>query len=155
MDVRSFPRSRTNPHFNREKLLTCVELQAAHIGYSWFGPNLGGRRNNKQPGIERHTSIRVPSFRNYAGYMSTTPFREGLEILNNLADEVERTENGSIAIMCSETLWWRCHRRMISDVLVFQGSEVRHLGIQKEPMMHKVWDIARGTEDGEIIYDGI
>lgn len=87
--------------------------------------------------------------------MSTTPFREGLEILNNLADEVERTENGSIAIMCSETLWWRCHRRMISDVLVFQGSEVRHLGIQKEPMMHKVWDIARGTEDGEIIYDGI
>lgn len=76
-------------------------------------------------------------------------------MLKDLADEVERTEKGSIAIMCSETLWWRCHRRMISDALVIQGREVRHLGVQKEPMVHKVWDIARVTDDGQLIYDGI
>ncbi|KAI2739166.1 hypothetical protein DTO013F2_9441 [Penicillium roqueforti] len=155
VDVRSIPRSRTNPQFNREQLLKSVELQAAQIRYSWFGSNLGGRRKKQQPGVERHTAIRVASFRNYAGHMCSKSFREGLEMLKNLADEVERTEKGSIAIMCSETLWWRCHRRMISDALVIGGREVRHLGIQKEPMVHKVWDIARAMDDGELIYDGV
>lgn len=149
-DVRSIPRSRKNPQFNRETLQTTAELQAAGIEYLWLGEQLGGRRNKKQPGVERHTAIRVDAFRNYAGYMSTPIFWEGLAGLENIAKEME---NGSIAFMCSETLWWKCHRRMISDTLAIRGWDVRHLGVQKEPAAHRIWDIVRMNDDGELIYD--
>lgn len=151
IDVRSFPRSRANPQFNREGLVICEELAAAHIEYIWLGPNLGGRRNSNQPGIARHTAIRVDSFRNYAGYMSTSPFKEGLESLKDLARQAN-VDNGSVAIVCSESVWWRCHRRMISDVLVSQGWRVRHLGVSSESTGHTLWDIAR-SEDGELVYN--
>ena len=150
-DVRSIPRSRTNPQFNRETLEESPGLEAAGIEYIWLGEQIGGRRNKQQPGLERHTAIRVDAFRNYAGYMCTEGFREGLAGLKSMAWEMNN--NGFIAYMCSETLWWRCHRRMISDTLAMQGWDVRHLGVQKEPTPHKIWDIARMSEDGELIYD--
>ena len=146
--------SHTNPQFNREKLQASSELQAQGLKYTWLGTELGGRRNSKQPGVEQHTALRVVSFRNYAGYMCTSSFREGLQLLENMADEEATTENGFVAIMCSETLWWRCHRRMISDMLLTREREVQHLGIGKEPMIHKKWDIARKGSDGELVYDG-
>ena len=96
----------------------------------------------------------MEAFRNYAGYMCTPDFQHGLEVLESLVDDVKAKENGFVAIMCSETLWWRCHRRMISDILVTQGWEVRHLGVQKEPTLHQMWDIARVGDNGELIYDG-
>jgi len=153
VDVRSIPQSFTNPQFNKEVLQRSTELHEAQIDYKWFGPSLGGRRNAKQPHLEWHTAIRVTAFRNYAGYMSTSSFREGLDELKDLADTLRSSSEGNIAIMCSETLWWRCHRRMIADALVTGGWDVQHLGLQKSAMQHKLWDIARVDDGGNLVYD--
>jgi len=88
--------------------------------------------------------------------MSTSTFREGLEELKALAKyhKGSGSEGGGVAIMCSETLWWRCHRRMIADALVVKGWDVQHLGIQKaQPMKHVLWGIARVNGSGSLIYD--
>jgi uncharacterized protein (DUF488 family) len=116
-----------------------------------MGELIGGRRNSKQPGLERHTALRVAAFRNYAGYMDTDNFKQGLNELKQVASEEK------VAIMCSETLWWRCHRRMISDVLVTQGWEVFHLGIKKggEVAPHTLWNTARVEADGSLVYDNM
>lgn len=154
VDVRSIPRSHTNPQFNHDDLAKSAELKAASIEYMWCGAELGGRRNAKQPSVEQHTAIRVTAFRNYAGYMWTQSFRDGLEELKALSKEVQSRGGHLVAIMCSETLWWRCHRRMIADALVVDGWGVRHLGVKKgEAMKHVVWEIARSDGDGELIYD--
>lgn len=153
IDIRSIPRSRTNPQFNQDTLQSSPELQEAQIEYIGFAPTLGGRRNAKQPDIEQHTAIRVTAFRNYAGYMCTPSFREGLTELKNLAEDLQNSDAAYVAIMCSETLWWRCHRRMISDALVTQSWVVKHLGVGKEPAEHKRWDIARVDEEQNLVYD--
>ncbi|KAK9491680.1 hypothetical protein V1508DRAFT_433782 [Lipomyces doorenjongii] len=154
VDVRSIPRSRTNPQFNHDALLSSKELREVHIDYIWLGLELGGRRSARQPNVERHTAIRVSAFRNYAGYMSTLTFREGLEKLMALADKMQSDGSGRVAIMCSETLWWRCHRRMIADALVVAGRDAQHLGISKgAPTKHVLWNIARIDDDGGLIYD--
>ncbi|OJJ03026.1 hypothetical protein ASPVEDRAFT_84491 [Aspergillus versicolor CBS 583.65] len=153
VDIRSIPRSFTNPQFNRDTLQESAELQRARIEYVWFGESLGGRRNAKQPKLAQHTAIRVAAFRNYAGYMSTPSFKEGLAELQNLAEELHRSSQGYVAIMCSETLWWRCHRRMVSDALVTAGWNVQHLGVAKKTMEHTLWGIAR-VDEGNLVYDG-
>ncbi|KAJ8096950.1 hypothetical protein POJ06DRAFT_36593 [Lipomyces tetrasporus] len=154
VDVRSIPRSRTNPQFNHDALSSSKELQEVHIDYIWLGFALGGRRSALQPSVERHTAIRVSAFRNYAGYMSTPTFREGLEELIALADKMQSDGSGGVAIMCSETLWWRCHRRMIADALVVAKRDVQHLGLNKgAPTKHVLWNIARIDDDGGLIYD--
>lgn len=74
--------------------------------------------------------------------------------LMDLAGNLRASEDGTyVAIMCSETLWWRCHRRMVSDGLVTQGWDVKHLGVRKEPVEHKRWDIARVDEERNLVYD--
>ncbi|KAK9320007.1 hypothetical protein V1517DRAFT_341160 [Lipomyces orientalis] len=154
VDVRSIPRSRTNPQFNHDTLSSSSELREVRIDYIWLGFALGGRRSNRQPNVERHTAIRVSAFRNYAGYMSTPTFREGLEELMALADKTQTDGNGRVAIMCSETLWWRCHRRMIADALVVAGRDAQHFGVKKgELTKHVIWNIARIDDDGGLIYD--
>lgn len=154
LDIRSIPRSFTNPQFNRDTLESSSELDSAHISYLWFGPLLGGRRNAKQPKLEEHTTIRVAAFRNYAGYMLTQSFKNGLAELKGIAENLQTSNEGYLAIMCSETVWWRCHRRMIADILVTQGWNVQHLGVRKEPMEHERWGIARVGDEGNLIYDG-
>ncbi|KAK9358874.1 hypothetical protein V1504DRAFT_459840 [Lipomyces starkeyi] len=154
VDVRSIPRSRTNPQFNHDALSSSKELREVHIDYIWLGFALGGRRSARQPNVDRHTAIRVSAFRNYAGYMSTPTFREGLEELIALADKMQSDGSGGVAIMCSETLWWRCHRRMIADALVVAGRDAQHLGVNKgAPAKHLLWNIARIDDDGGLIYD--
>ncbi|KAK9312680.1 hypothetical protein V1522DRAFT_415553 [Lipomyces starkeyi] len=154
VDVRSIPRSRTNPQFNHDALSSSKELREVHIDYIWLGFALGGRRSARQPNVDRHTAIRVSAFRNYAGYMSTPTFREGLEELMALADKMQSDGSGGVAIMCSETLWWRCHRRMIADALVVAGRDAQHLGVNKgAPAKHVLWNIARIDDDGGLIYD--
>ncbi|KFZ06595.1 hypothetical protein V501_07261 [Pseudogymnoascus sp. VKM F-4519 (FW-2642)] len=154
VDVRSIPKSYTNPQFNHDELVTSTELKAANIEYIWYGVKLGGRRNAQQPNVEQHTAIRVTAFRNYAGYMSTQNFRDGLEELKALCKKPQSRGGHLVAIMCSETLWWRCHRRMIADALVVEGWDAQHLGIKKgEPMKHVLWDIVRCDDNGELIYD--
>jgi uncharacterized protein (DUF488 family) len=79
--------------------------------------------------------------------MMTNSFEKGLAKLIKIASKCKT------AYMCAEALWWMCHRRMISDRLTFDGWNVYHLGIKKEPILHEVWNIARLGSNGEIYYD--
>lgn len=121
-DVRSFPGSRKFPQFNKETL--AITLPENNIEYFHLR-NLGGRRKvNKD---SKNTAWRVLAFRGYADYMETTDFKEGIKELKNIALK-QRT-----AYMCSEAVWWRCHRSMISDYLKVQGWKVMHImAIDKE-----------------------
>jgi uncharacterized protein (DUF488 family) len=113
------PRSRTNPQFNDESLPGT--LAPWQIGYEQIAA-LGGLRG-KTRGTEPspNTYWRVRSFRNYADYALTEPFTLGLARLRELGIQHR------CAIMCAEAVWWRCHRRIISDYLLSQGESVMHI----------------------------
>lgn len=123
-DVRSYPGSRKFPQFNKENLAAAIPergLEYTHI------PDLGGRRK----GVKNSKNIawHHPAFRHYADYMETEDFRKGIKILITLALK-KRT-----AYMCSEAVWWRCHRSMISDYLKMKRWKVMHImgqGVVKE-----------------------
>ncbi len=119
VDVRSIPRSRTNPQFNADTLPE--SLAAAGIGYRLL-PALGGRRHRKK-GAAPSTNMfwQVAAFRNYADYAATDVFRVALEELKALA------RDHHCAIMCAEAVWWRCHRRIIADYLLAEGFAVEHI----------------------------
>jgi len=118
-DVRAIPRSRTNPQFNLDVLP--VSLEELGIGYQRF-PELGGRRHHPRGAPPSpNTFWRNDSFRNYADYAATDAFAAGFSKLRELAAD-ERC-----AIMCSEAVWWRCHRRIISDYLLARGTAVMHI----------------------------
>lgn len=140
-DIRSFPGSRRHPHFGREALATA--LSTAGIAYEHL-PDLGGRRRER--GTSPHRAIKVVGFRAYADHMESDEFRAGYERLRALAT------GSPTAYMCAETLWWQCHRRLLSDRLVADGWDVFHvLGPGKmEP--HRLWEVAR-IVDGRIVYD--
>src|SRR5579862_3034491 len=115
-DVRHFPGSRRFPHFN--KLQLARALSTAGIRYEHL-VELGGRRPVKP---DSHNLLwRNASFRGYADYMETWPFRDGLDRLLKIA------RTGRTAIMCSEAVWWRCHRSMIADDLKSKGLQVLHI----------------------------
>jgi uncharacterized protein (DUF488 family) len=119
VDVRSIPRSRTNPQFNSDALRD--SLAAAGISYQQLAA-LGGRRHRPRGAPPSPNQLwRHPAFRNYADYALTDAFRDGLDQLKLLA-ETERC-----AIMCSEAVWWRCHRRIISDYLLADAVAVTHI----------------------------
>jgi uncharacterized protein (DUF488 family) len=118
VDVRSIPRSRTNPQFNSDSLRE--SLAAAAIDYIHLAA-LGGRRGRSNRAPSLNTLWRVEAFRNYADYAATEAFRSGLEQLKKLG--ADRT----CAIMCAEALWWRCHRRIIADYLLAESIEVAHI----------------------------
>ena len=118
-DVRAIPRSRANPQYNGESL--SVSLPAAQIGYVHMA-ELGGRRG-RQRNVPQDTNAfwKNESFHNYADYAMGEEFHAALERLQHLGHS-ERC-----AIMCAETLWWRCHRRIISDYLIAAGEGVFHI----------------------------
>jgi uncharacterized protein (DUF488 family) len=118
-DVRRFPRSRTNPQFNADALGPA--LQRDGIGYRHLAA-LGGRRSAADANApSRNTLWREAAFRAYSDYAETDEFRTGLEALLALAREK------NVAIMCAEAVWWRCHRRIVTDYLLARGVEVRHI----------------------------
>lgn len=117
-DIRRFPGSRRYPHFNRENL--AASLLEAGIEYHWLEA-LGGRRGKQGKGTSPNMGLRNESFRNYADYMFTPDFRTGIEQLLDIAER-KRT-----AFMCSEGLFWRCHRRLVSDYLFTKGFAVEHI----------------------------
>lgn len=117
-DIRSFPGSRKFPHFNRESL--AVALPSREIRYVWL-PALGGRRKSSLGEASPNTAWRHASFRSYADYMLTSEFRAGIDELLALAREQPT------AIMCAEAVYWRCHRRLVSDWLVAHGIDVQHI----------------------------
>ena len=118
VDVRSIPRSGRYPHFNGDALAPA--LQAASIAYRHM-PGLGGRRGRMKGGASHNTFWREEGFRNFADYAEGPAFATALAELRALASERR------VAIMCAEAVWWRCHRRIISDYLVAAGEEVRHI----------------------------
>lgn len=115
-DVRRYPSSRAYPHFNAGPLGTA--LAEVNINYQPF-TELGGRRKARADSI--NTVWRNSSFRGYADYMETSEFRAALHRLLALAAQKR------CAIMCSEALWWRCHRALIADVLKARGAELLHI----------------------------
>ncbi|MDQ3609913.1 MAG: DUF488 domain-containing protein [Actinomycetota bacterium] len=115
-DVRRHPGSRRHPQFGREALEAA--LAKAGVAYRHL-PELGGRR---RPAPDSgNDGWRVAGFRGYADHLRSEEFARGRAALEALAGE-RRT-----AVMCAEAQWWRCHRRLIADVLVFAGHDVRHL----------------------------
>jgi uncharacterized protein (DUF488 family) len=119
VDVRSMPRSRTAPQFNTDTLPNV--LVADGIGYRHL-PALGGRRHHRKsdpPSLNMYW--RILAFRNYVDYAETDEFRAGLDALRALASD------DRCAIMCAEAVWWRCHRRIITDYLLADGRRVEHI----------------------------
>ncbi|HZQ64245.1 MAG TPA: DUF488 family protein [Gaiellaceae bacterium] len=114
VDVRRFPGSRRHPQFNRgalQEALTQARIAYVHV------EELGGRRSG-EPGEERFGCIRVAAFRSYAARMATERWQAALA--GCLAEP-------DPCFMCAETLWWRCHRRLIAELLAARGHEVVHL----------------------------
>ena len=150
VDIRSFPGSRRNPQFGGEAMADWLE--AAQIDYVWE-QRLGGRRRGVGDRT-MHLGLRHPSFRAYADWMETEEFRAGLTTLN--------TPHGQSAVMCSESLWWRCHRRLLSDHLVLvEQIEVQHLMHDRSLREHPVTPEARLAAGEEsvtgapmVVYDG-
>jgi uncharacterized protein (DUF488 family) len=142
-DVRRFPGSRKHPQFGREALER--GLSERGVGYVWLGETLGGRR---KPGPEaaRHRALRNDSFRAYAAHMETPQFREGVERL------LELGSGRAAAVLCSEAVWWRCHRSMIADFLTAAGHEVLHIMTEKRAQPHRLRPEARKAR-GRLVYD--
>lgn len=140
VDVRSIPRSRHNPQFNRESLPT--RLRAAGIGYVYLR-KLGGLRRSRA-GSE-NLGWRNASFRGFADYMQTPQFEAGLERLLKLAG------NKLSAIMCAEAVPWRCHRSLVADALAVRGVRVEHLLSSRKRQPHKLTPFAR-VQGGRITY---
>lgn len=116
VDVRSVPRSRTNPQFNEKSLeqtLPKTGMKYLHL------TKLGGLRHAKKDSI--NMGWHNASFRGYADYMQTDEFDEGLKELTDLA------KNKTVAIMCAEAVPWRCHRSMIGDALLIRGYNVQDI----------------------------
>lgn len=141
VDVRSAPGSRRHPQFGGTAL--AASLDRAGIAYLHL-PGLGGRR---EPHADSpHGALRVAAFRGYADHMATDEFARDYRRLSALARE-SRT-----AFLCAETLWWRCHRRMIADRLTVDGWDVTHLLRPGKSELHALWDAAR-IQDGHLVYD--
>jgi uncharacterized protein (DUF488 family) len=119
VDVRSIPRSRTNPQFNTDVL--AETLSQAGIGYTHLAALGGLRHHAKNAPPSPNGFWRVAAFRNYADYTATDAFRSGLDALRALA------RDHCCAIMCAEAVWWRCHRRIIADYLLADGNLVIHI----------------------------
>lgn len=115
-DIRKLPGSRKYPQFNQDELKE--SLEAHGISYIYL-EKLGGRR--KPSRTSKNTTWRNKSFQAYADYMETTDFKDGVQELEAFAAEKP------VAMMCSEAVWWRCHRSMVSDYLKATGWQVLHI----------------------------
>ncbi|HEX6058699.1 MAG TPA: DUF488 domain-containing protein [Gemmatimonadaceae bacterium] len=132
VDVRRFPGSRRLPQFGAEALDGA--LGGRGIGYRWIAA-LGGRRRPEPD--SPNTGWRHPAFRAYADHVASEEFAEGLFELLMIAG------GARTAIMCAEVLWWRCHRRLIADVLVSLGLEVVHIRDERQAEPHRLVAPAR------------
>ena len=139
-DVRSFPGSRRYPHFDADQLGPAfAEQRIAYLPMK----ALGGRRRAKPD--SKHTVWRNAAFRGYADYMETPEFLGGIDDLLGRAREARTT------IMCSEAVWWRCHRSMISDYLKSIGVVVEHIMDGGKNVIHP-YTSAASIIDGRLVY---
>ena len=141
-DIRQFTRSRANPQFNAETFAPALAENG--IAYSHIA-ELGGLRSSKRKpspnGLWEH-----PAFRAYADYALTGEFEIGLDRLVQMAGE------GPAATMCAEAVWWRCHRRIVSDYLLARGHTVLHIVSEAEPKPATLTPGAEIRDDGKIVY---
>jgi uncharacterized protein (DUF488 family) len=137
VDVRTVPRSRHNPQFNRGELSPTLHSSRIHYRYM---PGLGGFRHARRDSA--NTAWHNASFRGFADYMQTSEFRQSLDDLTELAKQ-ER-----IAVMCAEAVPWRCHRSLIADALLAQGIEVREIASATRTTVHSLtpWAKVTGTQ---------
>ena len=164
-DIRTVPKSRRHPHFSADAL--SVSLPGVGVSYRHF-PGLGGLRKPRRD--SRNSAWRHESFRGYADYMETDNFREALADLISWAEDAGPGRPGlrserradlsgppgppSVAIMCAEAVWWRCHRQLTADALVARGIDVRHITGTGPAAAHKLTEFAR-VVDNEVRYPGI
>jgi uncharacterized protein (DUF488 family) len=144
VDVRTVPRSRTNPQYNADVLPET--LKAFQIGYVHIAA-LGGLRG-KARGVDRQVNAfwENDSFHNYADYAMSDTFRAGLEQLRALGNAQR------CAIMCAEAVWWRCHRRIITDYLLSAGETVSHILAPGHIEPARRTEAARPAPDGALVY---
>ncbi len=139
-DIRSLPGSRKFPHFDKEVLEK--SLPEAGIEYIHLR-NLGGRRKVNRD--SKNTAWRVPAFRGYADYMESEDFETAAKELEHLAHERR------VVIMCSEAVWWRCHRGLVADWLKLRGWKVMHILTLKKSEEHPYTSVAR-IVNGKLCY---
>ncbi|SCF05822.1 Protein of unknown function, DUF488 [Micromonospora saelicesensis] len=145
VDVRRYPASRTNPDVRREELERW--LPECGIDYRWE-PRLGGRRHVPAGEPEPDTWWTVAAFRAYAAHTRTAEFDDAL------AEVLAEADRRTTAIMCSESVWWRCHRRLIADVATLgNGVPVAHLMPDGRLSPHRPAEGARRLPDGHLLWD--
>jgi len=143
VDVRTAPGSRRHPQFARAEMERWVP--AAGVAYRWERALGGFRRPSPD---SPNTALRHAGFRGYADYMRTAEFTEALE---GVLQEAARRP---VTVMCAESLWWRCHRRLISDAAVLVADvDVVHLGHDGRLTPHRITEGAR-VEGDHLVYDG-
>ena len=137
VDVRTIPRSRTNPQFNRESV--AQSLAEAGIGYTHVAA-LGGLRHARKD--SRNTGWRNASFRGYADYMQTPEFEAAIQSL------IEAAKREQVTIMCAEAVPWRCHRSLIGDALKARGIDVEDIMSATRTQPHELTSFAKvvGTQ---------
>jgi uncharacterized protein (DUF488 family) len=132
VDVRTVPRSRHNPQFNKDSLPD--SLKKAGLGYVHM-PGLGGLRRAQPDSL--NAGWRNASFRGYADYMQTAEFEQGLEELIRLANQ------DRIALMCAEVVPWRCHRSLIADALLVRGIRTEEITSPTRRQVHTLTPFAK------------
>ena len=137
IDVRTIPRSRHNPQFNRSELSPALRRAGIHYRHM---PGLGGLRHAGRHST--NTGWRNGSFRGYADYMQTAPFRKSLDRC------IERAKREQVVLMCAEAVPWRCHRSLIADALLVRGIPVSEItsGVRARPHVLTPFAQVRGTE---------
>ena len=144
VDVRRFPGSRRHPHFTSDSMGTW--LPEGGVAYRWL-PALGGRR--KPAADSPNVALRNEQFRAYADHMATEEFAEGV------AELLTSAESCRTAVLCAESVWWRCHRRLVADHLVLVvGAKVEHLFHDGRLVEHDPIPEARRA-DQHVVYDRV
>ena len=146
VDVRTVPRSRANPHYNSEAL--AETLSEAGIGYEHIAALGGLRRLRRNVPANVNAFWENQSFHNYADYTMSAEFRSSLTKLRQLGHTTQ------CAIMCAEAVWWRCHRRIITDYLIATGETVFHILGRNHIDPAQMTSAAERHPDGALTYPG-
>jgi uncharacterized protein (DUF488 family) len=144
VDVRTVPRSRTNPQYNADALPAA--LLKSHIGYEHIAALGGLRGKRRQVPADVNGFWENKSFHNYADYAMSEQFRDGLARLRELGRDQR------CAIMCAEAVWWRCHRRIIADYLLAAGETVLHIMGPRNIVPARLTDAATSSSSGVLTY---
>jgi uncharacterized protein (DUF488 family) len=146
VDVRTVPRSRTNPQYNTDTLPAALSPRGIAYEHIAALGGLRGRQKDVAPDVNGYWEN--ASFHNYADYAMGEEFRAGLARLRELGRERR------CAIMCAESVWWRCHRRIITDYLLASGNEVFHIVSSDVPEPARMTPQAQPGPEGTLVYPG-